>query len=368
MKQGRTLTELAAELERQHTSKRDFLTDTRNLELVPCWKLRAEDETPTLPERLRLLSTEDGHLDFTPTQHTHRQIGSFLNIPAKYYDRMRSEAPALLAHNVNHWFKHQPSERMVRTLDGKARAFLSNRYRRLDNFDLLHAVMPVLSELKDDNGKGLEILSCEVTETRLYLKCVFPKVEAEVKKGDPVQSGIVISNSEIGLGALTVTPLVYRLVCTNGMVVPDYGQRKYHVGRVLESEEVSYELFTDETLEADDKAFWLKTRDIVRAAATPETFHKIVTVMRRAIYEQIREPVKAVEELGNHLSFNQGETEAILKHFLRANDYSRWGLANAVTRTANDADDYDRASELEAAGWTTLTLGTNEWQKVARVA
>ena len=61
---------------------------------------------------------------------------------------MRSDAPALLAHNVNHWFKTQPAERMVRTLDGKARAFLSNRYRRLDNFDLLHAVMPVLAELK----------------------------------------------------------------------------------------------------------------------------------------------------------------------------------------------------------------------------
>ena len=367
MKQGRSLSELAQELERQHTAKRDFLTDTRNLELVPCWKLREDDETPALPERLRLLSSGDT-LEFSLTQHTHRQISSFLGIPAKYYDRMRQDAPALLAHNVNYWFNQQPSERMIRTLDGRARAFLSNRYRRLDNFDLLHAVMPVLSELKDDSGKGLSILSCEVTETRLYLKCLFPRVEAEVKKGDPVQSGLVISNSEIGLGALTVTPLVYRLICTNGMVVPDYGQRKYHVGRVLGSEEASYELFSDETLEADDRAFWLKTRDIVRAAATPETFRRIVSVMHHATYDRIREPVRAVEELSNHLGFNRNETEAILEHFMQAGDYSRWGLANAVTRTANDLDDYDRASELEAAGWTTLTLGTNEGQRVAKAA
>ncbi len=257
---------------------------------------------------------------------------------------------------------------MIRTLDGKARAFLSNRYRRLDNYDLLHAVMPVLSELKDDNGKGLDILSCDVTETKLYLKCVFPKIEAEVKKGDPVQSGIVISNSEIGLGALSVTPLIYRLICSNGMIAPDYGQRKHHIGRITESEEKTYELFSDEALEADDKAFWLKTRDVVRAAATPETFEKIVTVLQRSTNEIIEQPVKAVEELSNQLAFNQGETDSILKHFMKDADFSRWGLANAVTRTAEGAADYDRASELEEAGWKTLTLPLTDWQRVARAA
>ena len=39
MKQGRTLSELAAELERQHSAKRDFITDTRSLELVPRLKV-----------------------------------------------------------------------------------------------------------------------------------------------------------------------------------------------------------------------------------------------------------------------------------------------------------------------------------------
>lgn len=249
---------------------------------------------------------------------------------------MQVEAPALLASNINYWFRERPDKRMVRTLDGKARAFLSRRYRRLDHFDLLHAVMPVLSELKDDSGKGLEIMPCDVTETKLYLKCVFPRIEAEVKKGDLVQSGIIISNSEIGQGALTVTPLIFRLICSKGMIVPNYGQRKYHVGRVNTSEEKSYELFSDETLEADDKAFWLKTRDVVQAAATPDTFEKIVTVLQRSTKDQVAQPIKAVEELSNQLSFNQSEMDTILKHFMRDNDFSRWGLANAVTCTAED--------------------------------
>lgn len=367
MKQGKSLSELAAELERQHTGKRDFITDTRELELVPRLTLQEQGQPLELPESLRLQKGGET-LDFVLGRHTHRQLGTFLGIPAKYYDRLRVEAPALLAHNINHWFREQPAERMIRTLDGKARAFLSNRYRRLDNFDLLHAVMPVLGELKDDSGSGLEIMSCDVTETKLYLKCVFPKVEAEVKRGDPVQSGIVISNSEIGQGALTVTPLILRLICTNGMIAPDYGQRKYHVGKAAASEEKSYELFTDETLEADDKAFWLKTRDIVRAAASPDAFHKIVSVMQRSTGEAVEQPVKAVTELSNTLNFKQSEVESVLKHFMRDGDFSRWGLANAVTRTAEDVMDYDRASELEEAGWKTLTLGAGEWRQVAQAA
>ncbi len=363
MKQGKSLSELAQELERQQSAKRDFIADTRQLELTPrC------DNHPSISESLHLDTHNGEPLEFTLTHHTHRQIGTHLNIPAKYYDRMQAEAPTLLAHNVNHWFRAQPSERMLRTLDGKARAFLSNRYRRLDNVELLHAALPVLSELRSDDGSGLDILSCEVTETRLYLKCVFPRIEAEVKKGDPVQSGIVISNSEVGLGSLSVTPLIYRLVCENGMIAPDYGQRKYHVGRAAMMEEQSYELFSDKTLQADDKAFWLKTRDIVRAAATPATFEKIVTILQRLSQERVEQPIRAVEELSNQLSLNQSETESILEHFLQDADFSRWGLANSVSRTANDSDDYDRASELEEAGWKMLTLGTSDWQRVAKAA
>lgn len=346
MKQGRSLSELAAELERQQALKRDFLVDTRALELTA-----GEGAT----ERLRLGG--DG-AEFALARHAHRQIGAHLGIPAKYYDRLRDEAPALLAQNVNHWFRERPSERMIRTLGGSARAFLSNRYRRLDNFELLNAVLPVLAELRDEADKGLEVISCEVTETKLYLKCVFPRVEAEVKRGDPVQSGIVISNSEVGLGSLSVTPLIFRLVCENGMIAPDYGQRKYHVGRAAAGAEEGYALFSDETLQADDRAFWLKARDIVRAAATPAAFERIVRLLRRSSEERVEEPVRAVEALANQLSFTRSEAETILQNFLRGADLSRWGLANAVTQAANSSADYDRASELEEAGWKVLTLET----------
>jgi hypothetical protein len=57
-------------------------------------------------------------------------------------------------------------------------------------------------------------LSCDVTESRFYLKAVTDRVQGEVKQGDAIQAGLVVSNSEVGQGSLRVEALDSRLVCT----------------------------------------------------------------------------------------------------------------------------------------------------------
>jgi hypothetical protein len=46
--------------------------------------------------------------------YAHSQIAQHLGIPMAYYDRMRQEAPQLLADNANHWFAHSNSRRPVK--------------------------------------------------------------------------------------------------------------------------------------------------------------------------------------------------------------------------------------------------------------
>ena len=75
--------------------------------------------------------------------------------------------------------------------------------------------------------KNSLIESCEVTPTHLYLKVVNRRIKAEVKVGDVVQAGFVIYNSEVGLGSLRVEPIVFRLVCKNGLICKDRAQKKY---------------------------------------------------------------------------------------------------------------------------------------------
>src|SRR5690606_19615141 len=101
--------------------------------------------------------------------------GQHCEIPAKYYDKMRAQAPDLLSANVNRWFQQGPEDRLVRMLDDKTRAFLSRSYRPLENEDLAIATIPPLREL------NVDIMSMEVTDRRLYIKAVDKKVTRELK-------------------------------------------------------------------------------------------------------------------------------------------------------------------------------------------
>lgn len=341
MKQGRTLLQLVQELERQRQARKDYLADTRSMTV----------ETDKGVSILNL-AIEDRREIFTVNELAHRQIADRLQIPYRYYQKMRQEYPSLLDDNINSWFQKNPERRMIRALDGNARAFLSDRYRRLDNLELADAVLPLIQGMK-----GAEIASCEVTATHMYIKVINKKLKAEVAVNDVVQAGIVLSNSEVGLGSLKVEPLIFRLACKNGLIVKDYAQKRYHVGRQVESDDSAYELFSDETLAQDDKAFFMKVQDTVRTAIDEVKFQLAVDKLRHTKAESTGpNPVKTVEILADQYVLNQTERGSILRHFIMAGDNSRYGLINAVTRASQDIEDYNRATQLERLGGELLAL------------
>jgi hypothetical protein len=223
----------------------------------------------------------DGKGTFTPTRYSLQQMAANLGIPWSYADRMMNEeALDLMSDNYNHWLHNYPQKRMVRTLydldEPVIRAYLSDRYRQLDNWDLLSAVLPTIQD------KALVIRSCEITETKLYLKATLPSLQMDVKVGDTVEAGVVISNSEVGDGSVQVKPLIYRLVCNNGMI-SQASIRKYHIGSRLGNGSKNIEhLLTDETREADDKAFWMKVRDVVTASFDETFFNEQVQKLQVA--------------------------------------------------------------------------------------
>lgn len=291
------------------------------------------------------------------TGNFHRQIGTALQIPAKYYDKMRESLPDLLTENVNARLNLRDSRQLIRTLDGRARAFLSDSYKRVDHYDIALSTLPILQELGD-----ISFESMQITEARMYIKAVNPRLEADIVPGDTVQAGILISNSETGHGSVQVMPLVYRLVCSNGMVVNDMGQKKYHIGRASTE---NWELYSDSTLLADDRAFMLKLQDIVRAAVDETRFEMVVNRLRESTGHKITGRVQDVVEMtARQFSIGAGEQENILEHLSRGGDFSMYGLGNAVTRAAQDVESYDRSTELEAAGWDIATISPALWRGI----
>ena len=340
MKQGRSIIQLAQELERQRQARKDYIADTRSLYV----------ETDQGKSRLTV-NLDDNAETFILNELAHKQLAERLQIPQKYYNKMRFEYSSLLDDNINSWLEKTPERRMVRTLDGNVRAFLSDRYRRLDNLELADAVFPIIQELKT-----AEIVSSEVTETNMYIKIINKKLKAEVAVGDVVQAGLVISNSEVGLGSLKVEPLIFRLVCKNGLIVKDYAQKRYHVGKQIDNDDSAYEIFSDETLAQDDRAFFMKVQDTVRVAIDEVKFNLSVEKLRATMNESTGpDPVKTVEVLADRYVLNQSERGSILRHFIIGADNSKYGLINAVTRASQDLEDYTRATELERLGGELLS-------------
>lgn len=342
MKTGRDLKEVLMELNRQQAEKRDYISPSSSLAL--------QDDGHTLMM---------GEKAFSTTDLFHRQVASALSIPAKYYDLMKAEKPGLLSENVNQWMATKDQSYMVRSLSGVARALLSDRYRRIDNLEVASAVLPLFAGVP-----GMQVMSCEVTSQKLFLKVVDTRREA-VCVGDAVQFGVVVSNSEVGLGAVSVQPLVYTLRCLNGMVVNSLGERKTHVGRAAKGLEDGYEIYSDETREAEDKAFLLKLKDVASAAFDEARQGMIVAKLEEAAGAKITGRVQDVVELtGKEYGLNAAEQDGILKYLIEGGDLSLYGLSNAVTRYSQDVESYDRATALEGMGWQVATMEPRKWKEI----
>jgi hypothetical protein len=355
MKVGKSLVELATEIERQRETKKDYLVDTRAT-------VMQDDATLKM-----------GPQSYGIREVAHGQLATEAGIPKTYYDRMKVEAPQLLAKNVNHWLQAKPQKRMVRTLDGDVRAVLSDRYRPLDNADLAQVILPVMQQL------DLEIVSSEITERRLYIKAVDKSVVQqlgeqglELGKGHKhfklhkVSPAVAVGNSEVGAGGLSVQGSVWEDGCTNLMIIKERSLRKYHVGGRQISDEDLTQLLSTEAKQAGDRAVWLQVRDVVKAAFDKAKFDAYCKTLVGATQDSIEgDPLKVIEVAQESFGWTDQERGSVLKHLIQNGELSRYGLMWAVTRAAEDVESYDRATDLERQGGEIIELPKADWQRIA---
>jgi hypothetical protein len=351
MLKGIDLQELARRITTAKDGKRDFI--------APANRLTARADTEG---EVRLHVPDNGSFPLQPLAH--RQLATFTGVPAQYWDRMKNDAPDLLSENINTWLQKMPNERkrMVRTLSGNGRAILSNSYARVENEEVAEVALPILHELPN-----VQIVSAEITTARLYIHFVVPGVQGQVKVGDVVQAGGIISNSEVGLGAVRVDGLAWRLICLNGAKTGD-SFRRSHIGRAVEDSET---LWADDTKQADDKAILLKVRDMVRAVVDETRFRVQVDKLK-----QLADPsakisgsmVSAVEVLTTKIGLPDAMRPSILQSLAEGGDFTAWGLVNSVTAQAHKAADYDAAVELEGVGGTLINLPPAQWKEILQAA
>ena len=214
----------------------------------------------------------------------------------------------------------------------------------MENYDLAEAVLPVLLDLQ------MDIMSCEITETKLYIKAVDKRLKADVPSGrrmgdgthtifDTCSPAAIISNSEVGMGSVSIETGVYTRACTNMMLIAGAGMKRRHVGAktVLDDGEQVRHLLTDETKAATDKAVWMQVRDVVRGAFDEVKFTANCDKLKGLTEQPISgDPVKVVELSSRKLGITEAESKGVLRNLIEGGDLTRYGLLNAITRTAQD--------------------------------
>lgn len=380
MKQGKSLVDLAKELERLEGVKRDFIADTRQLQVAPTATLNPENVQRENAAALSMIigDSNGGDLVCPVNGHAMNQIGSRLGIPKKFADKLAEKHPDMLAYNVNGLFSREPEKRMIRTLEGSVRAFMSDRYRIIDNYDVANVVLPALLEAK------AEIISCDVTWKKLYIKARHPSLEHVIQewpegaqRGDgshhsrqTVRAAVVITNSEVGLSRLGFSPAIWTHECTNLMVTEKYSYSKYHIGRQRGgNDDHIQELLSDETKMLSDATVVSKIKDLARASMDGTVFDKIVDDMKESRHQEIKgNVVETVELLAKEKGLRDNEKTGVLTELIKGGDLTKYGLHAAVTRMSSDVEDYDRASDLEKLGGKIIEMPQREWEAYAVAA
>lgn len=332
MKKGQEVRSMLKKINNDVEFKKDVIVDLRSLDV-------SQNDRVVYPD-LHYAGGQYYQMNDNSLNH----LCNRLEIGTRYISKCLTVSQELVTHNLNFWInKNKNKKLMLRTIEGhdinRVRAIMSDRYKRIDSDVVANSC---LSKLMDMNA---ELKYSYYDGDNMNITAVLPKLEGEVVEGDFVQGGITITNSEIGNGSLIVKPFIYRLVCTNGMVAPEYLNQFYakHVGKMIID------------VEQDDqwKVIVDKMGQQLELVSNPELFQENVDKLKQATEQKINS--HQIEVLAKKHGLSDEERSGV---FERLNHYygetfvtSKYDVANAITNIANDENKSDeRARYLQELG------------------
>jgi len=250
------------------------------------------------------------------------QLCGRLGAPAGYV----RDLPSKLQMACLNWgLAQHRSPALLRLSGGEVRALLSDRYAAVDDEALLEMVSDCLdrSGFRDD-----VVVRATSVGPHTLMRITIPSEGTAVKVGDVIEHGIDIGNSELGLRSGQVTPVTYRLVCTNGMRAwrSESALRLRHIG--------------------DPARLHDQLRDAIPVAFAEARGQ--LELWRRSVEVLIDNALEEVESLRG-LGFSKGEVAAVGQHLLPAESsavsieealagrrVAAFDVANTITASARE--------------------------------
>ena len=310
------------------------------------------------------------------------QVLAKADIDSRTGRRLQESYSDVLDLALNRIFTTEPKQVMLRTAEHSSgphvlRAFLSDKFKRFDNFDMLNAVVPVLAE----SDARWEIVNASVTEKRMTLRLKSAAITGSgASVGDLMALGLSICNSETGHGSAALAMLAWTLICLNGLQTAKK-QRSAHLTS-SQSESDVWSVLTQDAKDADNAALSLKLRDVAANYSSRESFDDVLETFRSAAGDTLSAGTTAqaaVDQVGRVLQLTKKETASVLDGLFSTMaqpgyvgaPVSRATLVNAVTAVGNDAAlrankiEADDVGEWERRGGRLLNLPASQWSSIA---
>jgi hypothetical protein len=254
------------------------------------------------------------------------------------------------------------------------RAFVSDKYQKLDNFQILGPTIKALeTRLADDT---VQVDTFGVDDTHFHLGVTLRDVSGAtttgaptghvpgtylqpgsgLERGDEFFGGFWFRNSEVGAGATELAPRIFRVVCNNGLIVEDLAWRRPH--RKLTG-------YWGSGIKGNID--WVIEKEIREGIVRSiESFPALIEAFGEAANEAEVEPIARLRTIGKVSGLTQTQTDHLifgLAEEAEGRD-TRAGVVNAITRTAQKESEVGDRRKLEALGGYVLRLPEPEYVRL----
>jgi hypothetical protein len=271
---------------------------------------------------LGLLELSNGHGErecFSVSDLAVSQMCGRLSIPVKYYRRLPGEMKALVAnHDLRRLDGHS---HFLRGKGEWVRAFLSSEYVPYNNAEIVETVYALIRDA------SVSVSSFVIEETHLFVKVVSEDI-ADPASG--LKAGIMIGNSEVGLGSVSVEPFVFRRPCTNDLIVTqEKSFRHAHIHLTVHE---------------------LNRRMAEAIASTFGVANSLIEAFLKTREEPIADPVQTIRTLAAERNFPRKFADQVVSSYEAEPEPSRFGVINAFTHAAHQLAPLHRIEVERFAG------------------
>lgn len=268
------------------------------------------------------------------THYGLQTMGKTVGFPAQFIEKLNETnaplAKEVIEDRIRNYFANGSVPFYAREFLGQICGVVSRKYAYFDDDE----VMDIIS---DSPLTKMAYLNNIITPERFHTRVMDLNDSFRIAGDDSdLFFCFFIDNSMVGRSSMRVQLGIYRLACTNGLIVPVRELimcRQVHRG----NKDISAEF--NESI-----AFFTEKKETIKELVTKMSLEQASVL---DLEDKFRK-----DYVAKKLNLNQTETEKVMQLFKDTYDgRTKWGFINAVTEFARDINDINRREYLEKAAF-----------------